>query len=334
MKKNLTTHTDEQTISHLNLRSRFGAAFLAGCLALSVCPTLAFAATSANGAEQGNVNGNPPAAMQFDAGTVNDLQQGPQQGQAPSGFTQGEAPEMGQAPEGMPGGEAPDFSQAPEGAPEGEAPDFQMQNGQAPNMQAGELPSGELPSGQAPDMQAPNGNEPRTDAMSEQVKQILAETYGITLPAFGESEPTGDFQPGNMGAPDEAPELPDGIVNVQQVIDTARDILREYSATDLQDKIGDADFVAALKAYALSATEQRLAMFASNERPTMEAPSDLPSDQAAAPTDAPDGAAPGEAVDGAPEGTPNGTAPGDAVDGTLMSQIISLIMDVFGYVAS
>ena len=349
MKKFTDARTDEQPISHLNLRSRLGSAFVAGCLALSVCPTLAFAATNTNGSAQDA--GNPPAAMQFDANNANGPQQGMQQGpqfgqfnQAPSDFTQNQAPEMqdwetpngeamgDQAPEAgqMPNGEAPDMSQAPNmdqasgmnGAPDmNQTPD--MQNGQAPN-------------GMAFDGQAPNGNQPRTDAMSEQVRQILSETYGITLPTIGENgqpdganQPNGDFQPGNMGNPGEAPELPEGATNVQQVIDTARDILREYSATDLQDKIGDADFVAALQAYALSATEQRLAMFASNERPTMENPSDLPSDQAAPATEgAPSGEAPSAGAF-----NPNDAESGDAIDGVLMSQIISLIMDVFGYVS-
>lgn len=295
-------HTNSQAISHRSLRSRFGTAFVAGCLALSVCPAVALAAPGdANGMQNGpDQMGNPPAAMQFDG---QNAQQGPAfggmqlDGQAPNG----QAPaDMGQIPDGQQG-QAPDMGQAPDG-----------QQGQAPDM--GQMPggdqqqTGQMPSGQAPfDMQGPSGMEPRTDAMDNQVRQILADKYGIATNAFGGN---GAFQPGD---PTDAPELPDGAANVQAVIDTARDILREYRDEDLASKIGDADFVAALKAYALSSTAQRMEMFANQARPTMENPADLPSDEAAAPGQ-------------------DGTAPGATVSDDLMSAIIDLITDVFGYV--
>ena len=286
-------HTTDQTISHRTMRSRFGTAFVAGCLALSMCPAIALAAPGeAGGMQDGQSQmGNPPSAMQFDN---QDGQQAPAfdgmpfDGQAPSG----QAPsDMGQAPSDQQGN-APNMGQAPN-------------NGQ---QQPGQVPSSEAMSGQNPfGMQSPSDMGPRADATDNQVRQILAEKYGITMPAFGEN---GTFQPGD---PADAPELPEGAINVQAVIDTARDILREYQGEDLSAKIDDADFVAALKAFALSSTAQRMEMFANNERPTMENPSDLPSDEA-------------------PASDKVGTTPNKAVSNDLMSSIIDLITDVFGYV--
>ena len=293
-------HTTDQAISHRTMRSRFGAAFVAGCLALSMCPAIALAAPGeAGGMQDGQGQiGNPPSAMQFDN---QDGQQGSAFGsmpfgdQAPSGqalFDMGQAPsDMGQAPSDQQGN-TPDMGQAPN-------------NGQ---QQPGQAPSDEAMSGQDPfGMQGPSDMGPRADATDNQVRQILTEKYGITMPAFGEN---GTFQPGD---PADAPELPEGAINVQAVIDTARDILREYQEEDLSAKIGDADFVAALKAFALSSTAQRMEMFANNERPTMENPSDLPNDEA-------------------PASDKAGTMHGKAVSDDLMSSIIDLIAEVFGYV--
>lgn len=301
-------HTTDQAISHRTMRSRFGTAFVAGCLALSMCPAIALAAPNeAGGMQDGQGQmGNPPSAMQFDN---QDGQQTPAfggmpfDGQAPSG----QAPsDMGQAPSGQQGN-APDMGQAPNNGQQGNAPDM----GQTPNdgqQQPGQASSDEAMSGQNPfGMQGPSDMGPRADATDNQVRQILAEKYGITMPAFGEN---GAFQPND---PADAPELPEGAINVQAVIDTARDILREYQGEDLSAKIGNADFVAALKAFALSSTAQRMEMFASNERPTMENPSDLPSDEA-------------------PNSDKVGTMPSKAVSNDLMSSIIDLITEVFGYV--
>ena len=281
-------HTTDQTISHRTMRSRFGTAFVAGCLALSMCPAIALAAPGeAGGMQDGQSQmGNPPSAMQFD-------NQDGQQAPAFGGMQLDEQAPNGQAPADM--GQIPDDQQ-------GQAPDM----GQMPG--GDQQQTGQMPSGQAPfDMQGPSGMEPRTDAMDNQVRQILADKYGIATNAFGGN---GAFQPGD---PADAPELPEGAVNVQAVIDTARDILREYRDEDLASKIGDADFVAALKAYALSSTAQRMEMFANQARPTMENPSDLPSDEA-------------------PASDKVGTTPNKAVSNDLMSSIIDLITDVFGYV--
>lgn len=296
-------HAGEQRISHHNLRSRVGTAFVASCLALSVCPAIAFAAPGTQGAPQdGAMNGNPPAAMQFDG-------------------ENGGMPLQGESPDGQPGHDS-EMPGAPSGnMQQGQMPDMPDNQGQAPDNQAetpSNMPQNQLsPNGQ-PD-QRPSGNQPQPDGFDQQVRQILSETFGVALPDFGNgSEPS--FKPGD---PADAPELPEGAVNVQQVIDTMRDVLHEYNGEDLAAKIGDEDFTAALKAFAISATEQRLAMFANNERPNMENPSDLPSPEAAAPAD----------FDAVGSNASAAAAPDTAIDNSLMSTIIGLIMDAFGYIA-
>lgn len=329
-------HDDDCKIDHLNLRRRFGSAFVAGCLALTVCPALAFAAPAGQGDQAnmpGDLNGNPPAAMQVEQGG---------QGAAPDNAS-------GNAPFGM------QFGDGGMNAPQqGEAPANEFQQDQA---FGGAPQQGQAPDGaEMPQQGWETGTAPRTDEVDDQIRSILGDQYGVDAAGPMGELPNGQLPNGIMpegqspddanmsgmtGMPGEAPELPDGAVNVQQVIDTARDILREYSATDLNAKIADADFVAALQQFAKSATEQRVAMFAGNERPNMEAPSDLPApvDGEAVAAGAPNGEPTAAGAAGAPNGEASASgassaaaAPGENVDDTVMHSIIALIMDVFGYV--
>lgn len=286
-------------VSHRNLRARFGTAFVSGCLALSLCPAAALAMQPGQDAPQGDTGANPPAMQQFEA-----------DGFDGNGFGNGFGGNgFGglQAPEG-PQGEAPANGEQPPALPNGEA-----QQGEAPDGQAPEGPQGQEPDGHAPDMQqGPFGDMPRIDPVGDQVKQILVDQFGITLPAMGEG--VDGFQP---GAPSDAPEIPEGEVNVQQVIDSTRDILREYGTEDLSTKLADPEFAATLQEYAKAMTEQRLAMFASNDRPSFDNPSDLPANP----------------EDATPEGAP-AEAPVDAnADAGILSQIVDLLMDAFGYLA-
>ena len=367
MKKNalLASGTDSVAtaqISHLDLKPRFGAALVAGCLALSLAPCAAFAAPMEDGGFQ---QGGAPAAMQEGSQSGGEMPGG-----APMGQTQGGA--MGQEPGGQqapsddfgpqtpsepiasngfgeqqPSGDAP-AGQAPDGqmTPGQQAPSDELPSGQAPNGQT--APNGQAPLAQMPDQQNgetswqqvpgnPTGDQPRTDATDDQVRQALADSYGIET-----SMPNG--QAGDAaatpGAPGEAPDLPEGAVNVQQIIDAMRDVLRFFSGDDLASRIGDADFAAELQAYAKSATEQRLAAFASGDAPAMQnAPANTPADNAAVsandsalPTGMP--ATPAAPANGeaAPANAP--AAPAEAaqsVSASVFDQILSIIMGAFGY---
>ena len=315
--------------SHLNPRRRAAAAFAAGCLALTLCPAAAFAAPSGPG---GAPQGGMPPAMQQDAAMPS--------GQAPDG----QAPD-GQAPAGQaPDGQAPD-GQAPEGQPMEQAPDGQAPMGQAPDGQADGQASDGQPSGQAPDdlngdWQSIPGDQPRSDALDDQIRQELTDSYGIqTERPAAVAKATG--QNGQPGSPEDAPEIPEGETNVQQVIDAIRDVLRQYSSEDLASKLSDADFVAEVQAYAKSATASRLAAFASGQKPASasEAAGQAPESQGDANAQAPSGR------DGDPA---DGTAPANApdtdgfdaaqaiqnVDSSLIGQIASLVMAAFGYTSA
>lgn len=322
----------QQEAPHKNLRRRMGVAFVSGCLALSMCPALAMAQPGgADGAfnpsdqpmEQTEQMGQPPAAPEGDVQMPQGDFDGSSAQQPPAMDGSQSANQAPQAPGQTSTDNANGMPQQPGQAPEGDGNQGQQpneapaDNGGQPNQQPGQ--DNQAPQGQPGD-QAPQGQpgQPRTDELDAKVLGIL-ESYGIELPSApnADQQANGDQAPGNPG---EAPELPEGAVNVQQVIDTMRDILHEYSVNDLETNMSDETFVTTLKAYAQTATAQRLAMFASQERPNMETPSDLPAEGDQAP-------------EGAPEGTPEASAPGEGASDALLSQICSLIMDVFGYVS-
>lgn len=325
-------HADVQPISHRSLPSRFGSAFVAGCLALSVCPAIAFAAPGGQDAMIDNgMNGNAPAAMQVEG----EFPSAPQPGQLPEGMT-GQTPGMQNAQDfafqGMPD-QAPAMqgdgnrpqgasdqspvtqAEMPESMHQDQARNAQDSDAQLPNNPPdsnSDLPQGQMPNGQPG--QAPENNQLRNDDFDKQVRDILSDKYGIGLPSPEGQE--GNGAASQIGDPANAPELPEGAVNVQQVIDTSRDVLDKYRGEDLSAKLNDAEFAAALKAFALSSNEQRLAMFASSERPNMENPSDLPS------------------PDAQDQAGNTGEAPAKLVDGTILQSVMNLVMETFGYIAS
>ena len=349
---------------HKTLRGRATAALAAGCLALSLFPGIALAAPADDQASQ--QGGNPPAmqqgpgSMAFSDASFGDMAGGGMMpgGQMPDGqMPDGQAPD-GQAPEGQaPTGQAPE-GQAPDGqAPEGQAPDGQAPTGQAPE---GQAPSGQAPTGQAPEGQAPagapNGNGPRSDALDDAVRTTLTKDYGVeaSTPADAaagqqqgapgeapEGTPTGQAPEGTSegaptgqapeGAPGAAPELPEGAVNVQQIIDSVRDIFRSYSVSDLESAdLTDESFAANLADYVLKAAEERLQMFASGEKP-----SDMQPPAGEAPTgQASEGQAPtGEAPTGeAPTGQSPAALGKDASE-ALIANLTAFVMGVFGYTA-
>lgn len=341
--KNITCRTFEMpsTPPHKNLRKRFGAAFVSGCLALTMCPALALAQPG----DAFDQNGAPDQAMQaqgqqFGFG-------GDQQFGDPGAFQQAGMPFDGQEPgqggqepgqDGMAqppaqdNGDQGQRAEAPSNG-NGQAPDA---NGEGQQPDAGlpeSAPSGEF--GQMSD--APfdlGGFQMRSDAIDGQIRQLLADAFGIS--AFMQDQApedvgmqgqapegvnsdefggSGDMRmPGNK---EEAPEIPEGEVNVQQVIDAARDILREYGSEDLEARLADPEFASTLQSYAKVTTEQRLADFANNVRPTMENPADLPAPEG-------DGDEPSLPLEEEAE-----AQAGDSV----LSQIVKLVLDVFGYAA-
>lgn len=307
------------TAPHKNLRKRVGTAFVSGCLALSLFPALALAQPG-DSDDSFNVGDQPmgqmeqagqPSAMpegdmqmpQGDFGSFGDLggfdmQQPPTapEDQTPGQGQDGNANSMSQ----QPGREG---SQSQQAQPPADGNDWQSDQQPSQDGQMGQRTNQPGQPGQA-----------RTDALDAKVKSIL-ESHGVTLPATpGDAQQPGDQKA--FAATGEAPELPEGEVNVQQVIDTMRDILREYSISDLEANISDENFVSTLKAYAQTATAQRLAMFESSMRPSMEEPCDLPSE----------GERPSETA-------PANDAPGENAGDSLLSQICEIIMDVFGYVS-
>ena len=304
-------------LSHNNLRMRAGAALAAGCLALSLCPALAFAAPTG---QQDAAQGNPPA-MQQDGGK--DMQ-------APDGFDfgdktstdqqapDGQAPSQGQAPDGQaPDGQAPSQGQAPDGQtpPQGQAPDGQAPDGQAPDGQ--QLPQGQAPDGQRPSVNAP-GND---DALGNQVRQSLADEYGIetALPNADAGNQAGQGAP--QGKPSEAPELPEGAVNVQQIIDSLRDVISKFGSSVLSEKLSDDSFATEVKDYAVSANDQRLADFA---KQTAQPGADAQGE----------GQAPAGEQPSSGEQPPALDEQNTTVDSTVMNQIIAWLMEAFGFTAS
>ena len=328
------TATVEEQPLHLRLRSRAAATIVAGCLAVSMCPAAAFALPSDTGMQGG---GTPAMEQPYQGGSQQDFnQQGGMSQDAPgmpSQFNQ-------QGDQGQAGPQGQMEGSAPEGAPDGQAPDGQMPNGQAPD---GQLPSGQ-PGGAGENAAMPDGAQvpgaPADDAAASQVRDYLMEKFGIAASADMGAE--GALPGGQqMGQPGEAPEIPEGEVNVQAIIDTVRDVMRQYGADALQSAdFTDETWKTELASFIQKATVERLEMFQRGLAPSGEvAPSEafanvsdkgmdgIPANDAAG---APEGAPAGD-VAGAPEGAPEG-APSDlaqrmeTLEGNLLSTLVDFIV--------
>ena len=270
--------TEEQPL-HRTLKARAAAALTAGCLAVSLCPAAAAFATPGNSADAAP-GGNPPAMQQ----TFDNNQQ------APSG-----QPGAGNQ---MPGGD--------EQAPGGQAPSG---NQQAPGGQGG---------------QGGPGGQPANDGVDDQVRTILSEDYDVNaqLPdQSGQPGQPGDNagQPpaGNAGAPTEAPELPEGAVNVQAVIDSVRDVVGHYGSDALEAAdFSNEDFAAEMKAFVKSSFGQRMEMFANGK----------PGDAASQPST-------GDSAQPADGQTPPAAPSGNQMSSSIVSSIISLVYSALGYSA-
>lgn len=170
-----------------SLQRRVGAAFVSGCLALSMCPALAFAQPDGTDAQQGAPNGNPPATQSGEP------QRGPQNG-----------------PQGQMGGDLDSQIRdilGPYTSSQG--------NGQPP-----EAPSGDA-SQQPPE--APNGDS------SQQQPEAPNGANASNPPAENGQQP-GEPPSGNI-EDNGAPAIPDGEVNVQQIIDAIRAMLQKMNIT-------------------------------------------------------------------------------------------------------
>lgn len=168
-------------------------------------------------------------------------------------------------------------------------------------------------------------------AVDDQVRQILSGQYGInaTLPEGmaaggpGAQPASGQQTASAIGVP----EIPEGEVNVQAVIDTVRDVLRQHGeATFEAADYSDESFLATLAEYVQAAVGQRETLFASGAFPA-----DAPAQQGAAPGEsgvaADDGAAGDVAV-------ADGDAAGDASDdaassATWLDKLVGFIVGLF-----
>lgn len=132
------------------------------------------------------------------------------------------------------------------------------------------------------------------------------------------------------------------MVNVQQMIDTLRDIFHGYSTEDLTTNISDSDFIAKLKEFALTANKQRMAMFAKGKpgdaateasgansgEPSANSNSVDSGEPPANSNNANSGKPP---ANGGAANEPAGTSSFESADVTLVTQLASIVADVFGY---
>ena len=312
---------------HLSLGSRAMAALTAGCLALSLCPALAFAAPS--GEEAGQQGGNAPIEQQGPSGKQGPSNQMPNDNGSPNGgsLPAGNRPhfEEGQSESSNPPGQPAEGQWADAGS---QAP---ADNAQPPRDDASQNGEPQAPEGEnegQPDyrdrpMERPEGSSD----MDDQVREILAENYGMTAnpPApEGMADPVGagdnanaegdaGAAAGNRRQPPElsgnAPEIPEGEPNVQEIIDTTRDIVREYGADALAEAdFDDQAFLTKLAEYANSAIEQRMEMFKKGIAPHSNAES-APAEDA-------------QPISGAPS---NETA-----SATVLEKVVSFLASLFG----
>ena len=328
--------TEQEAPLHLMLKSRATAALAAGCLALSMCPALAYAAPNADASQEegrtsierqmpnggqesdgqhssdGRMAGSqmpsdrqmPTGEQPSDGQRPADEQQfgkQPADGQQPS-FESGQMPDTGQAPSGdqQPSGEerggvewAPsDFSGVPAPADDQAQPSA---DGQAPA--DGQYPSdGQASSDdwQIPERDYQDGfsdlgqRGPRMEQFAEdsaadaQVRDILTEKYGAGQIPSNDAAGSGDGAgaPGGIAGDqtrsgmegfvnvNDIPAVPEGEANVQEVIDTTRDIVRGYGADALEKAdFSDKGFLAGLTKFTNDVVAQRAEMFENNAKP-------------------------------------------------------------------
>ena len=301
----------------------------------------------------------PTDAPAFDEGQAPEGMPAFDEGQAPEGApswndeqTPTEAEASGdQAPAGAMQGstDAPQPSannnQALEGAgPEsadgtaGELP--AMGNENAPMGDRGQAPT----DGQQPPAfeNGPRGGMAGDDVFAGEIRDILMDGYGVTAPsdadapaapssgeegAMPQGGPAGNPGDFAQGAPmvGEAPELPEGAVNVQAVIDSARDAVQEYGADTLKSAdFTDGDFLSGLIDYVKTATEQREAAFAEGAAPSFGAPAnngEAPSDEALS-SEAPEA---GDQAQQAPDAAPQ------SLGSSVLKNLIDAIANALGF---
>ena len=294
--------------NHKNLRSRAAAGIVAGCLALSVCPAIALAAPPEQDAPQGvEVTMQQPMDGQvedFGNGRPSDegfsnqgdsfWGEGPAQG-GPSGDFTNDQGFNGEMPDEQPSFEQDEaFGMPPEnnsGEPAGNQPGEQWgetafshdqqagapQNGQPMQNQQPGGPMG----GQPGTMMAPtSGNMPMDNPMDLQISQFIKEKFGIDLEdGMGNATSDNAQKPGEQSTNGQVPELPEGSVNVQQIIDSVHDLMLKYDIQMLEDAdLDDSEFMNELSEYITKANEERLQQFASGEKPGQNGPTDQTSE--------------------------------------------------------
>ncbi|MBQ9021289.1 MAG: hypothetical protein IJ113_04675 [Eggerthellaceae bacterium] len=217
----------EVTLPQHSLRTRIGAAAAAGCLALALVPAVALA-EPAGAAPQDN-GGQAPAAQQGipqDQGGM-----GAPGGFAPDGFAPGapsgsfDSQNTDSMPPSMPSesgenGNTLGNMPQPPAAPDGQAPD-----GQAPAT-FGDDTSGQLP----PSAPTDNNMAMQNRELDERIINAI-EDEDIRARALA----------GNPDTENKRPPIPEGEVNVQQLIDSIRNsYLGEMSDTEMPAQNGEA----------------------------------------------------------------------------------------------
>ena len=130
-------------------------------------------------------------------------------------------------------------------------------------------------------MMAPaSGNMPMDNPMDLQISQFIKEKFGIDLEDGMRNEASDNAQkPGEQSTDGQVPELPEGSVNVQQIIDSVHDLMLKYDIQTLEDAdLDDSEFMNELSEYITKANEERLQQFASGEKPGHNGPTDQTSE--------------------------------------------------------
>jgi len=246
-------------------------------------------------------------------------------------FSDGEFGSGENAPSGIPGNQQPSDGVAPEGGQvpsDGQQPaDGQQQPGdwQMPARDDQNQPAG---------AQGPREGQPAGDSAADaQVRDILADKYGVStqMPEKGDAVEGADGTDGGMQRGkdqflrvDDIPAVPEGEANVQQVIDTTRDIVREYGADALgKADFSDESFTTELADFANKSVDQRSEMFSSDAKPSdMTSPADEA--KPGATTDA-NGAAneSGQSASAKPSS--------ENVSSSILDQIIEFLAGLFGF---
>ena len=284
----LNTTTVKTKPTHKNLGRNAASAIISGCLALSLCPAIAFAAPG----------GEPPAMMQDSGYQDGSFNQGMPPAQSQNG---GPSQSIG-SPSDQNGGGQP--TGQGNGAPQGQAPDMQQP--------ANGTPDGQQPAQQPDSVGAPAGQPGgngmqggRNDQVSDQVRSTLSESYGVST-----AQPAQDQAPNGSKPSEEPPTLLDGEINVQQIIDSVRDMMRHYGLDALQSAdFSDSQFNADATEYVTQANATRF-----TQDQNQQAPADLQDDTT--PIEKPDEG------DAAPTDT--------AADKSLIDKLVAFVMGIFG----